>query len=155
MAQILRKKMFCSSVLLLLFFLSGEAASQPASREEPLQIRLGNVTFRTREFEATPVKLKILEAHVEVLNQGRDLAAPSNTIKVAISVKDVKPSGGISIQEFSSRHEEAMLPMDLPPRKGRIVIIGFLLPEEKIESITFEVQVNPPEGEKKTVSADL
>jgi hypothetical protein len=33
-----------------------------------------------------------------------------------------------------------------------VLVIGFLIPEEKLGSITFEVQINPPEGEKKTVT---
>jgi hypothetical protein len=32
-----------------------------------------------------------------------------------------------------------------------VLIIGFSLLETKLESITFEVQINPPDGEKKTV----
>jgi len=34
---------------------------------------------------------------------------------------------------------------------GRTLTIGFSLPETKPESITFEVQVNPPDGEKRVV----
>jgi hypothetical protein len=43
------------------------------------------------------------------------------------------------------------LTISLPPNTGRIFIIGLQLPEKKPESITFEIQVNPPDGEKKTV----
>jgi hypothetical protein len=35
---------------------------------------------------------------------------------------------------------------------GRLGIIGFSMPEEKPESITFEIQINPPDGEKKMVT---
>jgi hypothetical protein len=148
-------KMFWSFALFLLFLISVEAASQPLSSEENLQIRLGEVTFRTREIEVPSLKLKILEAHIEVLNRSRQWAAPSNSIKVSISVKEVRLSEGVPTKELSSQHEETMLPVALPPGTGRIVIVGFPLPDEKLESITFEVQVNPPEGEKRTVSADL
>jgi hypothetical protein len=32
------------------------------------------------------------------------------------------------------------------------MIIGYPLREEALESVTFEIQINPPEGEKKTVT---
>jgi hypothetical protein len=34
----------------------------------------------------------------------------------------------------------------------RVMIVGFPVPKEKPESISFEVQLNPPEGEKKTAT---
>jgi hypothetical protein len=45
-----------------------------------------------------------------------------------------------------------MLDFSLPPGGVRIVIIGFPLPKEKLESISFEVQINPPEGHKRTAT---
>jgi len=43
------------------------------------------------------------------------------------------------------------LDFPLPPSMGRIVVFGFSLPPHKIESITFEIQINPPEGDKKLI----
>jgi hypothetical protein len=44
------------------------------------------------------------------------------------------------------------LNLPLQPISGRVMIIGYPLRAESPESITFEVQINPPEGEKKTVT---
>jgi hypothetical protein len=65
--------------------------------------------------------------------------------------KEVKYPEGASAPEFSLTPEETTLDVPLPPNTGRILIIGLQLPEKKIESISFEIQVNPPDGEKKTV----
>ncbi len=45
-----------------------------------------------------------------------------------------------------------MLTYPLPPMAVRVMIVGFPVPKEKPESISFEVQINPPEGEKKTAT---
>ena len=114
-------------------------------------IRLGEITFRVREFQSTPSPLRMLEIHIEVLNPSRSSTAPANSIKVVVVPKEVKYSGGASVPGFNPTQEETTFPVPLPPNMGRILIIGFSLPETKPESITFEVQVNPPDGEKKIV----
>jgi hypothetical protein len=51
---------------------------------------------------------------------------------------------------FNPAQEETILTVPLLPNTGRILIFGLSLPEKIPESITFEIQVNPPKGEKKT-----
>ncbi len=50
---------------------------------------------------------------------------------------------------YNPSEAETALAAPLPPRTTRILIIGFSLPEKIPESMTFEIQMNPPEGEKK------
>jgi len=40
----------------------------------------------------------------------------------------------------------------LSPGAGRVMIIGYTFQKENPESINFVVQINQPEGEKKTVT---
>jgi hypothetical protein len=63
-----------------------------------------------------------------------------------VSFADQKPA-----EEFSPSPQEVSLSISLPPLTGRVLIFGFPIPREKVEFITFEVQVNPPDGENKTV----
>jgi hypothetical protein len=144
---------FCCSLLLLLFILGlGSALSQSASRQESgPQIRLGDVTFKIREVPSTPSALRMLEIHIEVLNRGQN-AAPANTIKVALATKEVKFSSENSGETLPSPVEETTLNVPLPPRSTRIQMFGIEIPKGKPESITFEIQLNPPDGEKKTIS---
>ena len=93
----------------------------------------------------------MLEVHIEILNKSRRITAPPDSIKVVVVPKEIKYPEGASATEFSPTQEETMLTVPLPPNTGRILIFGFALPEKKPESITFEIQVNPPDGEKKTV----
>lgn len=127
----------------------GGALPQPVSEEKEPQIRLGEVSFLSREIESTPSNLNILEVHVEVLNQSQKLAAPPDSIKVVITPEEVKFSGAASSGGFTLSPEEIILNLPLSPMSGRVMMIGFPVPKEKLESITFEIQVNPPEGEKK------
>ena len=126
--------------------------SQPKVVEEKgPDITLGEITFEVREFQSTPSPLRMLEIHIEVLNRSRSSTAPANSIKVVVVPKEVKYPGGASVPGFNPTQEETILTVPLLPNTGRILIIGFSLPETKPESITFEVQVNPPDGEKKIV----
>ena len=52
---------------------------------------------------------------------------------------------------FSLTTEEATLTAPISPGGSRLLIIGFQIPRERLESIVFEVQINPPDGEKKIV----
>jgi hypothetical protein len=131
-----KKTIFCLTILISLFFLEvGAGLSQPASiGEKGPEIRLGEVTIKIREFDSTP-PLKILELQIEILNRSQQSVAPPNSIKVVVTPK-----------------EETTLSLPLPPRTGRVMIIGYPFQTESPESITFEVQINPPEGEKKIVT---
>jgi hypothetical protein len=93
----------------------------------------------------------MLEIHIEVINQSRTSSVPPNSIKVVVTPKEVKFPEGTSVTEFAMRPEEVTLYLPLAPSTGRVLIIGYSLLETKPESITFEIQVNPPDGEKKTV----
>jgi hypothetical protein len=153
MGKISRKIFFHFSILFFsLFLVWGEVYSQPKPREEKgPEIKLGAVTFLVREFESTPSSLKMLEIHIEIFNSSRRIPAPPNSINVIVVPKEIKYPESASGSEFSPPQEEAALNVPLPPNTGRVLIIGFQLPEKRPESITFEIQVNPPDGEKKTV----
>lgn len=153
MGKLITKAIIYSSVLIFLLFLATWVVlSQPKVIEEKgPDIRLGEITFRVREFQSTPSPLRMLEIHIEVLNRSRSSTAPANSIKVVVVPKEVKYPGGASVPGFNPTQEETTLNDPLLPNMGRILIIGFSLPETKPESITFEVQVNPPDGEKKIV----
>ena len=153
MVKWLTKSVIYLSVLIFLLFLAvGVILSQPGDAEEKApEIRLGEITFWVREFQSTPSPLRILEIHIEVFNRSRSSTAPPNSITVAVTQKEVKFPEGTPVTGFTSSPQEVTLDLPLLPSTGRILMIGFSLPETKPESITFEVQVNPPDGEKKTV----
>jgi hypothetical protein len=153
MGKLFKKTIIYSSILIFLLFLATVVVlSQPKAIEEKgPEIRLGEVTFFVREFESTLSPLKMLEVHIEIFNKSRRIAAPPNSIKVVVTPKEVKFQEGTSVTEFALNPEEVTLNLPLPPSTGRVLIIGYSLLETKPESITFEIQVNPPDGEKKTV----
>jgi hypothetical protein len=149
------KKVVVYLLSLILFFLFGvqNGSSQPGTKEEgPPRVKLENVTFRVREIESTPSPLRVLEVHVEILNRSQRLIAPPNSIRAVVIPKEVKPSGEKSSDEFAPPPGEVTLNLPLPPRTKQTLIIGFSLPKQELESITFEVQLNPPEGETKVVT---
>jgi hypothetical protein len=149
-----KKTIFCLTILISLFFLEvGKVLSQPKTQEDKSpQIRLGEVTFQIREIEPKPSSLKMLEIQVEIFNRSRWFTAPSNSIKVVIIPKEIKYSEGAPVADFTPTPEDVWLNFSLPPNTGRVLIVGFSLPEKKPESITFEIQINPPEGEKKIMT---
>jgi len=153
MVKWIRKTIIYLSVLIFLLFLAtGVILSQPgAADEKGPEIRLGEITFSLREFQSTPSQLRVMEIHIEVFNRSRTSTAPPNSITVVVTQKEAKFPEGTSVTEFASSPQEVTLDLPLPPSTGRVLIIGFSLLEAKPESITFEVQVNPPDGEKKTV----
>jgi len=153
MGKLFKKTIIYSSILIFLLFLATVVVlSQPKAIEEKgPDIRLGEVTFLVREIESTPSPLKILEVHVEIFNRSQRSVAPPNSINVVVAPKEIKYPEGSSVAEFNPTQEEMTLTISLPPNTGRIFIIGLQLPEKKPESITFEIQINPPDGEKKTV----
>jgi hypothetical protein len=153
MVKWIRKNIIYLPVLIFLPFLAtGIILSQLGAEEEKgPEIRLGEITFSLREFESTPSQLRVIEIHIEVFNRSRTSTAPPNSIKVVVAQKEAKFPEGTSVTEFASSPQEVTFGLPLPPSTGRVFIIGFSLLEAKPESITFEVQVNPPDGEKKTV----
>jgi hypothetical protein len=148
-----KKTLFFLTILISLFFFwVGAGLSQPASiGEKGPEIRLGEVTVKIREFDSTP-PLKILELQIEILNRSQQSVAPPNSIKVVVTPKEIKFSSTKSTSDFTPTPEETTLNLPLPPRTGRVMIIGYPFQTESPESITFEVQINPPEGEKKIVT---
>jgi hypothetical protein len=136
-----------SAILVSVFLLSvGTGLSQSPEEEMGPEIKLGEVTAKIRELQSTP-PLKLLEIQIEVLNQSKQSAAPPDSIKVVVTPKEIQPSDGSPLNP-----EESVLNFPLPPKTGRVVIIGYPLPGEALQSITFEVQINPPEGETKMVT---
>ncbi|MGD0917494.1 MAG: hypothetical protein ABSB22_13660 [Thermodesulfobacteriota bacterium] len=105
-----------------------------------------------REIESTPLPLTMLEIHIEILNRSQRLTAPPKSIKAVVLPKEVKSSETTPAGEFAPGPEEVTLDSPLPPRARQVLIIGYSIPKEKLESITFEVQINPPDGEQKTVT---
>jgi hypothetical protein len=153
MVKWIRRTIIYLSVLIFLLFLAkGIILSQAGAEEETEpKIRLGEITFSVREFQTTPSQMRMLEIHIEVFNRSRTSTAPPNSIKVVVTQKEAKFPKRTSVTEFASSPQEVILDLPLPPSTGRVFITGFSLLEAEPESITFEVQVNPPDGEKKTV----
>jgi hypothetical protein len=154
MAKRIRKTfIYLALPLLLSIYTTGVGFSQPTAQEEKIpSIRFGRIDFSVREFQSTPSLLKMLEIHVEVFNKSRETTAPPNSVKLVMVPKETKYPEGSPPAGFEPAQEEATLTVPLPPNTGRILIFGFSLPEKIPESITFEFQINPPEGEKKTVT---
>jgi len=145
--------MVCSSALVLLLFLvTGVGRCQSGAAEEKgPDIRLKEINFLVRELPSTPSLLKILEIHIEVYNKSRQATAPPNSIKLVLVTKETKYPEGAPGTKFDPGQQETTIAVPLPPVTGRILTFGFSLPEKIPESMTFEIQVNPPEGEKRTV----
>jgi len=152
-----KKFIFPLSILLFLFLLGvGLGLSQPVSQEESqLEVEFGNILYKIREIESTPSPLKLLEFHIEIFNRSQNRTAPPNSIKVVVIQKEVKYSSTRPVEEFSPPPQEAILHTSLPPMSGKVLIIGVQIPKENVESFIYEVQINPPEGEKKIVSINL
>lgn len=130
-----------------------EGLSQaPVSPAKDLPVGIGSIDFRIREIEATPSPIRMLEMQIEIINQSNKATVPPNAVKVVAVPKAVRFSTEGPTGNFAPPPGEVILTLPLPPRSGRIGIIGFSLPREKLESISFEIQINPPEGEKKTAT---
>ncbi len=153
MANIPKKIAFYLPAVVFSFFLVTENAfAQPkAAEEKGPDIRLGETRFQVRELGSPPSQLSMLEIQIEILNRSSRSTAPPNSIKVLVTPKEMTFPEGTPVTEYSLIPEEVSLSLPLPPATGRVLIIGFSLLEAKPESITFEIQMNPPDGEKKTV----
>lgn len=153
MGKLIGKAIVYSSALIFLqCLLTGAGFSQPnAAEEKGPDIRLRGISFLVRELPSTPSPLKMLEIHIEIFNKSRQTTAPPNSIKLVLVAKEIKYPEGAPGTEFDPGQQETMVAVPLPPVTGRILTFGFSLPEKIPESMTFEIQMNPPEGEKKTV----
>jgi hypothetical protein len=154
MSKMIRKAIVYSSALIFLQLLvMGIGFSQSKAVEEKgPDIRLGEIRFQVRELESTPSPLKMLEIHIEIFNRSRQTTAPSNSIKLVLVPKETTYPEGASGTEFNPGQQETTISVPLPPATGRILTFGFSLPEKIPESMTFEIQINPPEGEKKATT---
>ena len=153
MGESLRKIIPCFLFLLSIAFSAPEAHSQvPGTGERALPVQIGTIVFQVREYEASPSPIQVLEVQIEIFNRSQKVTVPPNTVKVVAAPKEIKfpPSGPAN--PFAPPPEEVMLTYPLPPMAVRVMIVGFPVPKEKPESISFEVQINPPEGEKKTAT---
>jgi len=153
MAKRIRKiVIYLALPLFLSIQATGVSFSQSKAPEEKgPNIKFGKIDFSVREIQSAPSPLRMLEIHIEVFNKSRQTTAPPNSIKLVMVPKETKYPEGSPAAGFDLAQEETTLAVPLPPNTGRILIFGFSLPENIPESITFEFQINPPEGEKKTV----
>jgi hypothetical protein len=153
MDRMLNKTVIYLFVLIFLLSLgTTEVYSQTNPKvEKPPEIKFGQINFQIRELGSPPTQQKMLEIQIEILNRSIRSIVPPNSIKVLVTPKEVKFPEGIPVTELALSPEEVTLNLPLAPSTGRVLIIGYSLLETKPESITFEVQVNPSDGEKKTV----
>jgi hypothetical protein len=153
MNHLIKKAKIRSTALVLLLFLMTVGLSQSrAAEEKGPEISVERISFLVREMPSTPSPLKILEIHIEIYNKSRQATAPANSIKLVLVPKETKYPEGTPKTEFDPGQQETTVTVPLPPITGRIMTFGFSLPEKLPESITFEIQINPPEGEKKTAT---
>jgi hypothetical protein len=144
---------YSCALIFLQCLVTGAGFSQSKAVEEKgPDIRLGGITFLVRELPSTPSPLRMLEIQVEIFNKSRQATAPPNSIKLVLLPKETKYPEGASGTEFNPGQQETTIAVPLPPNTGRIMTFGFSLPEKIPESMTFEIQINPPEGEKKTAT---
>jgi hypothetical protein len=124
----------------------------PAATGKKYPVQIGTVGFRIREFEATPSPIKMLEVQIEVINRSQKETVPANETKVTVAAKEIRFFPPAPATEFAPTPEEIVLTHPIPPSAVRVTIVGFPLPKQRLETISFEIQVNPPEGEKKTAT---
>ena len=153
MNHLTKKAIIRSTVaLLLLFLVTGGLFQSRAAEEKGPEISVKGISFLVRELPSTPSPLKILEIHVEIYNKSRRATAPANSIKLVLVPKETKYPEGGPRTEFDPGQQETTISVPLPPASGLMLTFGFSLPERTPESMTFEVQVDPPEGEQKTAT---
>jgi hypothetical protein len=153
MNNLAKKAVIWSSATVLLLFLVTIGLSQSkAAEEKGPEISLKGISFLIRELPSTPSSLKMLEIHIEIYNKSRQATAPANSIKLVLVPRETKYREEAPGTEFDPGQQETTISVPMPPASGFILTFGFSLPERIPESMTFEVQVDPPEGEKKTVT---
>jgi len=146
-------------IVLGLFFLcsinlTGEETYSQTSinTKKELPVKMGAIEFRIREFEATPTPIRMLEIHVEVVSQSEQMTIPPNAIRIVVIPKEIQFSSPGPTGDFTPAPGEVTLTFPLPPKGIHIGIIGFSIPREKLQAISFEIQINPPEGEKRNAT---
>jgi hypothetical protein len=152
MSHLIRKAIIRSTALVLLLLLvTGSFSPSTVAEEKGPEISLKEISFLVRELPLTP-PLQLLEIHVEIYNRSRRATAPADSIKLVLIPKEIKYPEGTPRTEFDPGQQETTITVALPPATGRIMTFGFSLPDKLPESMTFEIQINPPEGEKKTTT---
>ena len=142
-----------SAVVLLQSLVMGVGFSQSEVAEEKgPEISLKEISFLVREHPSTPSLLKMLEIHIEIYNKSRQATAPANSIKLVLVPIESKYAEGAPGSKYDPGQQETTIPVPIPPASGRIMTFGFSLPEKIPKSMTFEIQINPPDGEKKTAT---
>jgi hypothetical protein len=127
--------------------------SQPAQQEDTvLEVRLETISFRVREIPSGPSPLTLLEVHVSVFNPNQKMTFPANSIKLAIVPKGITFVSAPPKDQPNLQPEITTLNFALAPRTGRLHITAFSLPMQSVESVTFDIQINPPQGEKQTAT---
>jgi len=147
----IKKIIFCFFISTSFFLLGSKDVFSQPKVEKTSEIKFGQINFQIRELGSPPMQQRMLEIQIEILNRSVRSALPPNSIKVVVTPKEVKFPEGIPVTELALSQEEVTLNLPLAPSTGRVLIIGYSLHEAKPESITFEIQVNPPDGEKKMV----
>jgi len=146
-------KLIFLGLLLLWSFTGGrEGLSQTSPGEKDLPVQIGSIEFKIREIEATPSPIRMLELQIEIINRSSQTTLPPNAVKIVAVPKTVQFLSAGLVRDFAPLPEEVTLLLPFPPRSSQIAMIGFALPKEKLESISFEIEINPPEGEKKTAT---
>ncbi len=142
-----------SSALIFLQGLGGLGLwTSNATEEKGPEVILRDIGFLLKKVSSTPSPVEILEIHIEVLNKSRQATAPAGSIKLVLIPKETKYPKGAPGTELALDEQETMIAVPLAPGTGRIMTFGFSLPGKAPESMTFEIQLNPPEGEKKTAT---
>jgi hypothetical protein len=127
--------------------------SQPAQQEDTvLEVRLETISFRVREIPSGPSPLTLLEVHVSVFNPNQKVTVPANSIKLAIVPGEITFVSAPPKDQPNLQPEITTLNFALAPRTGRLHITAFSLPMQSVESVTFDIQINPPQGEKQTAT---
>ncbi len=149
-------------VILFLIVISSIAIGATLARAQSSEqkttdfsVQLGTIGFEIRKFEAAPSPVQILELQIEISNPSQKATVPPNAVKVIVLPKAIKFSAEGAQGNFAPPREEVTLTQPLLPRMARTLTIGFQLPKEKLESISFEIQINPPQGETKTATFDF
>ena len=141
-------------LLVFLFVLDpGHVFSQPVQQEElALQVRLESIDFRVREIPSSPAPVTLFEVHVSVFNPSPKATVPANSITLEIVPREITFLSPPPKDQPHLQPEITTLNFALAPRTGRLRITAFSLPMQAVESLTFDIQINPPKGERKTAT---
>jgi hypothetical protein len=127
-------------------------AQSPLQGEQEPTAKLGEIYVRIREIESTPSPLRMLEVHVQVLNQSRKVPIPAGSVRVRVTPEEILYAGADQPSRIPPDPEEVTLPSQILPGAGQFIYVGFSLDKGSPQSATFEIQINPPRGDQKTIS---